>query len=153
MRGKVESSSSRWSQWFTVVRKCDGKCFCVVDSQAANQPCHLGMALYVDGELVLLRRKRLCFLAFKTSHRQNSELEHSGFQSGTYSKKCCNRTKMAQLPHVTGQYLNVPGVVGGMSKDWPRAVTRFRCPGAHARVRIKCTRMLTQGYVPSSVVS
>ena len=42
----------------------------------------------------------------------------------------CNSTKMAQLPHVTGQVMNVPGVVGGMSKDWARAATRLECPGA-----------------------
>lgn len=47
----------------------------------------------------------------------------------------CNSTKMAQLPHVTGQVMNVPGVVGGMSKDWARAATRLECPGAQAAYR------------------
>ena len=50
MRGKVESSSSRWSQWFTVVRKCDGKCFCVV----GEKPCS------VAGCTTTSQRKGLC---------------------------------------------------------------------------------------------
>ena len=47
----------------------------------------------------------------------------------------CNDIKMAQLPHLTGQVMNVSGVVGGTSKDWVRAATRLGCPGVQGMLK------------------